>query len=108
MSVTVWPRWLKPTPPWSTTGQYRPSPGGRSHRGARALARFVPGAVRVVTGPMAGDTATAVDIERILTGLRVWAVVGCSADPGRPSHRVARFLQSHGYRVIPVNPAIQG
>lgn len=41
----------------------------------------------------------------ILTSFRTFAVVGCSADPGRPSNGVARFLQSHGYRVIPVHPS---
>jgi hypothetical protein len=45
------------------------------------------------------------DVRTILTGHRVWAVVGCSPDPGRPSNSVARFLQRNGYRVIPVNPA---
>jgi predicted CoA-binding protein len=45
------------------------------------------------------------DVRAILSGTRVWAVVGCSPDPGRPSHSVARFLQRSGYRVIPVNPA---
>jgi uncharacterized protein len=44
------------------------------------------------------------DVRAILTGHRVWAVVGCSPDPGRPSHSVASFLQRRGYRVIPVNP----
>ena len=44
------------------------------------------------------------DIREILTTHRVWAVVGCSPDPSRPSHGVARFLQRNGYRVIPVNP----
>jgi predicted CoA-binding protein len=43
------------------------------------------------------------DVRAILEH-RVWAVVGCSPDPGRPSHGVARFLQRNGYRVIPVNP----
>ena len=46
-------------------------------------------------------------IREILTGCRTWAVVGCSPDPGRPSHRVTRFLQSSGYRAIPVNPAVE-
>jgi predicted CoA-binding protein len=44
------------------------------------------------------------DIRAILTGTRVWAVVGCSPDPGRDSHRIAAMLQRRGYRVIPVNP----
>ena len=32
------------------------------------------------------------------------AVVGISPDPGRASHRVASYLQSAGYRIIPVRP----
>ena len=46
-------------------------------------------------------------IRRVLTETRSWAVVGCSPDPGRDSHRVARLLQSRGFRVIPVNPNIE-
>jgi len=42
--------------------------------------------------------------ERILRAHRVWAVVGCSSSPGRPSHGVSRYLLSQGYEVIPVNP----
>lgn len=36
---------------------------------------------------------------------KVIAVVGLSPDPSRPSNDVARYLQTHGYRIIPVNPA---
>ena len=32
------------------------------------------------------------------------AVVGCSPNPSRASHAIARFLMGEGYRVIPVNP----
>ncbi len=32
------------------------------------------------------------------------AVVGCSPDPARDSHRIARLLMEKGHRVIPVNP----
>ena len=42
--------------------------------------------------------------ERILREFRVWAVVGCSSDPKRASHGVARYLIRQGYEVIPVNP----
>jgi predicted CoA-binding protein len=44
-------------------------------------------------------------VERVLRTTRTWAVVGCSPDPWRDSHRIAALLQRHGYRVIPVNPA---
>ena len=45
-------------------------------------------------------------IRELLTETRTWAVVGCSPDPRRDSHRVARLLQHRGFRVIPVNPAV--
>ena len=34
------------------------------------------------------------------------AVVGLSDRPLRPSHGVSAYMQSHGYRIIPVNPTI--
>ena len=43
-------------------------------------------------------------IKRILDECRTIAVVGLSSNKMRPSHSVARFLQTQGYRVIPVNP----
>ncbi len=43
--------------------------------------------------------------EEILNSSRVVAVVGLSAKPDRPSHRVADYLKAQGYRIIPVNPA---
>jgi predicted CoA-binding protein len=45
------------------------------------------------------------DIRWALTSTRTWAVVGCSPDPARDSHRIAALLQRRGFRVIPVNPA---
>ena len=44
------------------------------------------------------------DIRALLTETRTWAVVGCSPDTRRDSHRVAAVLQRAGFRVIPVNP----
>jgi predicted CoA-binding protein len=35
-------------------------------------------------------------------------MVGASDRPDRPAHGVMKFLQSRGYRVIPVNPQITG
>ena len=46
------------------------------------------------------------DIRWALTQTRTWAVVGCSPDPRRDSHRIAALLQRRGFRVIPVNPAV--
>ena len=37
---------------------------------------------------------------------RTLAVVGLSDDPSRPSHSVSAYMQRHGYRILPVNPAI--
>ena len=48
------------------------------------------------------------DIAELLTNARTIAMVGASDRPDRPSHGVMKFLQSHGYRVFPVNPQITG
>lgn len=44
------------------------------------------------------------EIREILTRPMTVAVVGCSPDPNRDSHKIARALQTMGHRVIPVNP----
>jgi len=47
-----------------------------------------------------GDAET---IERVLEH-ETWAVVGLTANTRRPAYGVARFLQQHGKRIVPVNP----
>lgn len=42
----------------------------------------------------------------LLERIQTIAIVGLSPKPERPSHRVAKFLQSCGYRIVPVRPAI--
>jgi predicted CoA-binding protein len=44
------------------------------------------------------------DIKSILEESKIVAVVGLSPRPERDSHRVAKYLQGQGYRIIPVNP----
>jgi uncharacterized protein len=41
----------------------------------------------------------------ILRSYKTVAVVGLSADESRPSFRVSRYMQEHGYKIIPVNPS---
>ena len=46
-------------------------------------------------------------IAELLKRARTIAVVGLSCNPLRPSHGVTAYMQSHGYRIIPVNPRIE-
>ena len=46
-------------------------------------------------------------IADLLQRAKTIAVVGLSSNPMRPSHGVTAYMQSHGYRIIPVNPRIQ-
>jgi predicted CoA-binding protein len=47
-------------------------------------------------------------IARILGAVKTIALVGWSPKADRPSHRVAAYLKTRGYRVIPVNPGQAG
>jgi predicted CoA-binding protein len=47
-------------------------------------------------------------IRDLLSKTRAIAVFGYSPRPDRPSNSVSRTLRAHGYRVIPVNPALRG
>jgi hypothetical protein len=49
-----------------------------------------------LTGPQA--------VNHILTHCRTVAVVGLSPKPQRESYRVAQYMQTHGWRIVPVNP----
>jgi predicted CoA-binding protein len=44
------------------------------------------------------------DFRTVLDTAETIAVVGCSATPTRTSHKIARYLQERGYRIVPVNP----
>jgi predicted CoA-binding protein len=46
-------------------------------------------------------------IGELLTNAKTIAVVGLSDNPMRPSHGVSAYMQSHGYRIIPVNPHVK-
>jgi len=48
------------------------------------------------------------EIGALLKRARTIAVVGLSDSPLRPSHGVSAYMQSNGYRIIPVNPNIHG
>ena len=51
--------------------------------------------------PIVDDIA---ELRRILAQSRTLAVVGLSAQWYRPSYFAAKYMQDHGYRIIPVNP----
>lgn len=48
------------------------------------------------------------DLRALLQSTQTIALVGASNKPERDSFKVMRFLQSQGYRVIPVNPGLVG
>ena len=45
-------------------------------------------------------------IAELLKSAKTIAVVGLTDSPVRPSYGVSRYMQSHGYRIVPVNPNI--
>lgn len=53
---------------------------------------------------MAFQNPSAAEIKALLERIGTVAVVGLSPDPDRPSYSVAMYLQSIGYRVVPVRP----
>jgi uncharacterized protein len=53
-------------------------------------------------------TSATDEIGELLKQSKTIAVVGLSDSPLRPSYGVSAYMQSHGYQIIPVNPAIKG
>lgn len=53
------------------------------------------------------SNATPQEIREILVSWKVIAIVGLSDKPDRDSYRVAAYMKSAGYRIIPVNPAVE-
>lgn len=47
-------------------------------------------------------------IDEILDQAQTIAVVGLSDNPARDSYGVSAYMQAQGYRIIPVNPALNG
>lgn len=47
------------------------------------------------------------DIRKVLADCRTWAVVGLSNNTSRAAYGVARFLQAHGKRIVPVHPSAE-
>jgi len=46
-------------------------------------------------------------VTELLRRAKTIAVVGLSNDPLRPSHGVSAYMQSQGYRILPVNPQVE-
>jgi predicted CoA-binding protein len=87
------------------------TPGGtrrKSPAGFRAAGPLCAVAGRGRSSTTEKDAMPIIDdiagLRRILTQARSIAVVGLSAQWYRPSYFAAKYLQEHGYRVIPVNP----
>ncbi len=43
-------------------------------------------------------------MKQLLQETKTIAVVGLSNKPDRPSYGVTKYMQAHGYKIIPVNP----
>ena len=61
---------------------------------------------RFYTGPMLQTPDTVSTLRHVLTQCHTIAVVGLSPQTDRPSHIASKYMQSHGYRIIPVNPLV--
>ena len=59
------------------------------------------------TGVYTSRMCTINELRRILSGYKTIAVVGLSPQWHRPSFFAAKYMQAHGYRIVPVNPSAQ-
>ena len=57
-----------------------------------------------MTSPQGQPWLDPADIRFMLEECDTWAVVGLSGNPDRTAYRIARFLQEHGKRIVPVHP----
>jgi predicted CoA-binding protein/cytochrome c-type biogenesis protein CcmH/NrfF len=94
--VLAWMARRRREPVAPATGGAAPLPVMSAADHARAAALLAEG------GRIIDDSS---GLRDLLARARVIAVVGLSARAERPSHDVAAYLQAHGYRIIPVNPA---
>jgi len=62
--------------------------------------------VRAIAGGPLASLPQPDPIAELLKHAKTIAVVGLSNNPLRPSHGVSAYMQSHGYRIIPVNPRV--
>ncbi len=56
---------------------------------------------------MIGRWQDRTDIDFMLDECETWAIVGLADHPERTAHRIARMLQQHGKRIVPVHPAAE-
>src|SRR5438477_12090128 len=70
-------------------------------RSSTYMAEIQRGGASIIVSAAMDDINT---LRRILRESKTIAVVGLSADWFRPSYFAAKYMQEHGYRVVPVNP----
>ncbi len=62
--------------------------------------------VHMLTSQPTWDEQIDTDVAAALADMATIAVIGLSPKPERDSHRVTAYMQRHGYRIIPINPAV--